>query len=276
VILTATAEKGYEFKTWSCTGSSYTPGTQPNIIKVTMTTETTCTANFDAIPGQLFTLTVNLIGTGMGTVTASKVGLECQGTQCSGVYAKDTKLTLTAKPNAFSNFLNWGDACTANSLKVPVTLTQDVTCTVQFQSHFELAAQEMIEAFYSNVISATQDDFTTVFPRSANEERLLEIFQLAAIAKLQVEVNLAATGQWPAQFNGIPQYATSPVGSYTQDIRLQAGEYILLRVKLLNATGVEEEVDIVIYYGEQPPVLGDSTSARGVIKVVYFPTWAYR
>ncbi len=271
VIVTATADKGYEFKTWTCTGSSYAQNqATPNILKVTMTTETTCTANFDALPGGP-TLTVNLIGTGMGTVTSSKVGLECQGTQCNGVYAKDQKVTLTATPSVFATFLTWGGDCTGTNLKVPVTLTKDLTCTAQFQSLLETAATELVKLLYTNGFLENKAAVASQFPQTTNQDRLKEAFWLAATAILQADSNLAATQQWPAQLNGIPWYSKSPIGQYTDSIQLQTGEYVDIRLKLLDNAGVEQEVVIVIYYGDTPPIpVGDSGSGRYSIPI-YVP-----
>ncbi len=275
VIVTATAEKGFEFKTWTCTGSSYTQDpAKPNILKVTMTTETTCTANFDAIPGQLFSLTVNLIGTGMGSVTPSKAGLECQGSQCTGVYAKDTRVTLTAKPNAFSNFLNWGGDCTGNSLKVSVTLTKDLICSVQFQSMLEAAATELVEVLYTDGFLENNTDVASQFSQATNQDRLKEAFWLAATAILQADANLTATQQWPAQLNDIPWYSKNPIGQYTESIQFQADDYVDIRLKLLDNAGVEQEAMIVIYYGDTPPIpVGDSSSGRIMIPIYVPSSW---
>ncbi len=271
VILTATADKGFEFKTWTCTGSSYTqdPATS-NILKVTMTTATTCTANFDAI-GPLATLTVNLIGTGNGTVISNKVGLTCSGQSCTGTYVLGQKLTLTATPSVFATFLNWGSDCTGNNAKVSLTLTKDLTCTAQFQSILEAAATELVKVLYTNGFLENNADVASQFPQTTNQDRLKEAFWLAATAILQAESNLAATQQWPAQLNSIPWYSKSPIGQYTESIQLQAGEYVDIQLKLLDNAGVEQEVVIVIYYSDTPPTpVGDSGSGRYSIPI-YVP-----
>jgi hypothetical protein len=268
VILTATADKGYEFKTWSCTGSSYIPGTQPNIIKVTMTTETTCTANFD-VAGPLFTLTVNQIGTGTGTVLSSKAGLECTGQTCTGQYAPNQKMTLEAKPSPFSTFLTWGGDCTGNSLKVTVTLTKDLTCTVQYQSNFEVAAQQMVQAFYNEAIT-TAGEVASLYPLVDNAARLQEAFGFAILAMLQADSHLALTGQWPTQLSGTNWYQKQPLGQYTDSLQLQPGEFLDLRLTLKDQTGVEQPVTIILYYPDQPPVLADDGSGWYSISI-YVP-----
>ncbi len=272
VIFIATADKGYEFKTWTCTGSSYTqdPAT-PNILKVTMTTATTCTANFDAIPGQLATLTVNLIGTGNGTVISNKAGLTCSGQSCTGTYVLGQKLTVTATPSVFATFLNWGGDCTGNNAKVSLTLTKDLTCTAQFQSILEAAATELVKVLYTNGFLENNADVASQFPQTTNQDRLKEAFWLAATAILQADSNLAATQQWPAQLNGIQWYSKNPIGQYTESVQLQAGDSVNIQLKLLDNAGVEQAVVIVIYYGDTPPTpVGDSGSGRYSIPI-YVP-----
>jgi RHS repeat-associated protein len=59
-------------------------------------------------------LTVDLTGTGSGTVTSSPGGLVCAGTDgqtCSAGFTAGTSVTLSATPDAGSTFAGWGGAC---------------------------------------------------------------------------------------------------------------------------------------------------------------------
>jgi len=170
---------------------------------------------------------------------------------------------LTATPNLFSSFLNWGGDCTGTNLKVSVTLTKDLTCTAQFQSLLETAAAELVKVLYTDGFLENKADVASQFALATNQDRLKEAFWLAVTAILQADSNLAATQEWPAQLNGIPWYSKSPIGQYTESVQLQAGDYVDIRLKLLDNAGVEQEVVIVIYYGDTPPTaVGDSGSGR--------------
>lgn len=56
-------------------------------------------------------VSVTKSGTGSGTVTSASNGINC-GTACGGVFAFGTKIALTAKPVADSQFKGWTGACT--------------------------------------------------------------------------------------------------------------------------------------------------------------------
>jgi phospholipase C len=79
------------------------------------------------------TVTVNptvngvVTGTGTGQVSSSPSSgiLNC-GTECTGVFATGTMVTLTATPNSGSTFTGWGGECTG-------TIT--TTCTITVGTH---------------------------------------------------------------------------------------------------------------------------------------------
>jgi hypothetical protein len=75
-------------------------------------------------------LTVNINGTGIGNVTGN--GIEC-GSDCTGQYAKNTKVTLTAKPDANSTFLSWSGGCSGSKESCTVTMTQAKSVTATFK-----------------------------------------------------------------------------------------------------------------------------------------------
>jgi hypothetical protein len=55
---------------------------------------------------EMLTLGVLRPGDGGGTVTSAPAGINC-GTTCSGTFLSDSQVTLTAAPNALSNFTGW-------------------------------------------------------------------------------------------------------------------------------------------------------------------------
>ncbi len=76
-----------------------------------------------------FTLTVTKTGTGSGTVTSDVAGINC-GASCSGLYAQNTVVKLTASASAGSNFAGWGGD--ADCSDGTVTINGNVTCNPMF------------------------------------------------------------------------------------------------------------------------------------------------
>ena len=58
-----------------------------------------------------FAVTVSKSGTGTGAVSSSPAGIDC-GPTCSAMYANGTVISLTATPDASSQFTGWLGACT--------------------------------------------------------------------------------------------------------------------------------------------------------------------
>jgi hypothetical protein len=82
----------------------------------------------------LTSLTVNKAGTGEGTVTANIGVIDC-GSSCSGNYIPEQTVTLRAKPEIGSEFIDWSNDCTNTNPGVSetkVTLTNAATCTATF------------------------------------------------------------------------------------------------------------------------------------------------
>jgi hypothetical protein len=123
VTLTAAAASNSTFSGWSgggCSGTGTCTTTMDSAVK-------TVTATFTS---NNFTLTVTKAGTGSGTVTSSPAGIDC-GTECSGIYADGTRVTLTAVPSASSSFAGWSGACTGTGACV-VNVTNAATVTATF------------------------------------------------------------------------------------------------------------------------------------------------
>ncbi len=76
-----------------------------------------------------FALTVNVAGTGSGTVTSSPAGIDCPST-CSANFAGGTQVTLTDAAAEGSSFGGWSGACTGlASCVVTMTAAKSVTAT---------------------------------------------------------------------------------------------------------------------------------------------------
>ena len=119
VTLTATPDAGSEFAGWLGAGCSGT-----GICTVTADMDKGVAAKYNAPP--TYSLTVETDGDGSGTVTSDPAGIDC-GTTCSGEFAQDRTVTLTATADEDSVFSGWSGACSGTS---DCTVTMDATKTV--------------------------------------------------------------------------------------------------------------------------------------------------
>jgi YD repeat-containing protein len=126
VTLTATPDAGSSFAGW--TGDCDVNG------MVTMNAAKSCTATFDTIPVQQFTLNVGAIGTGSGTVTSNPSGIDC-GIDCSEDYNDGTNVTLIATPDSGSTFDGWSGDCDVNGM---VTMDAAKSCSATFTASSQL------------------------------------------------------------------------------------------------------------------------------------------
>lgn len=76
-----------------------------------------------------FILNVTTSGAGNGTVTGT--GINCVG-DCTETYPKATNVTLTAKPDAHSEFGGWSGDCTGIKTTVKINVNEEKTCTAAF------------------------------------------------------------------------------------------------------------------------------------------------
>lgn len=122
VTLTAIPDVGYKFSGWTggCRGTATT-------CTVSMSAAKSVTATFRPI----FTLTVNKMGTGTGTVTSTPIGINC-GTDCIEDYLGGTAVTLAAKAAKGSRFTDWSGACTGSKSTCRVTLSAAKTAVANF------------------------------------------------------------------------------------------------------------------------------------------------
>jgi hypothetical protein len=124
VTLTGVPREGYGCCTWWHEDASIYAGT-------THTVAMTQNLNMQvSMPGPFYTLTVNLAGTGNGTVTSTPAGINC-GADCSSWYYKNTSVTLTATPEMGSVFSGWSGACTGTGT-CTVTMDQKESVTAAF------------------------------------------------------------------------------------------------------------------------------------------------
>tara|TARA_B100000579_G_scaffold169478_1_gene137985 strand:+ start:3155 stop:5284 length:2130 start_codon:yes stop_codon:yes gene_type:complete len=97
VTITATANSGYIFESWS-------NGSTENPITVTLNSNTSISASFAAAPTYTITLTANAGGSVSG----------------AGSYQQGELVTLIATPDSGYKFINWSDGSTEQNRTIPV------------------------------------------------------------------------------------------------------------------------------------------------------------
>ena len=105
VSLTATPGAGSAFAGWggACSGTGG--------CALTLTSATTVTASFAALPPPTSTLSIVLAGTGSGTVSSNPSGISC-GMTCSASFQTGTQIVISAAAAASSTFAGWsGGGC---------------------------------------------------------------------------------------------------------------------------------------------------------------------
>jgi hypothetical protein len=123
VTLTGTPDSGATFIGWSGAGCSGT-GT----CAITMDAAKSVTASFSVVQR---TLTVNRAGSGSGIVNSNPAGIACGG-QCAAAFDQGTLVSLTASPDAGSQFSGWSGDCSGTNTTTQVTMNADKTCTATF------------------------------------------------------------------------------------------------------------------------------------------------
>ena len=121
--LTATANEGYKFLNWTVGEETLTD----NPLTLTITSDITVTANFEALTAYTVTATVN--DETLGTVAGA------------GTYYAGATITLTATANTGAQFLNWtvGEETLTDN---PLTLTADKDYTVV--ANFEVLKYDVV------------------------------------------------------------------------------------------------------------------------------------
>ncbi|MEW5744393.1 MAG: chitobiase/beta-hexosaminidase C-terminal domain-containing protein [Nitrospirota bacterium] len=90
------------------------------------------------------TLTTSKSGLGIGTVTSSPAGISC-GTDCTENYSQVTTITLTASPDACSDFAGWsGGGCSGTGECTVTVDSSHVTITALFNPKPITAAFSML------------------------------------------------------------------------------------------------------------------------------------
>ncbi len=128
VTLTATPGSGSTFGGWngSCTGTSN--------CAITIASLATVSAAFSSsTPTASRSLSVSLLGDGLGSVTSNPSGLSCSGGTCNASFPEGTTVTLTPTTQSGNIFQGWNGICSGTS-SCAVTLSASQVVTATFAS----------------------------------------------------------------------------------------------------------------------------------------------
>ena len=225
VVLTATAEPGSTFTSWS--GVTGCTGTGP--CTVSMTAATNVTATFTPTPYTL-TVTKNATG-GTGTVTSNPTGINCgTGTGCSHAFPSGTSVTLTATPTVAdgSVFVHWGGACSGTTTTCTLTITADAAVTATFA--LPLGCTTVEDALDANCAGSVERDLGTTLNRQGCHDGCETAMAAAGMT----------SGCWVLSGNAhcyCRNGALTPGGGSSPGGICNAGQYALTVGKTGNGTG---------------------------------------
>jgi hypothetical protein len=122
VTLTPQPNAGFRLKAFGndCSGAT---------CQLTLTTDKTVSAVFEAIPPTTARLEVSVLG--QGKVSSSPAGIDC-GTTCSSAFNVPTQVTLTAVPASGHRLKSWSGGCTGNAA-CTVTINAASSVTAVFE-----------------------------------------------------------------------------------------------------------------------------------------------
>jgi uncharacterized repeat protein (TIGR02543 family) len=123
VKLTAIPATGWIFSAWS--GDL---NLSVNPISILINGNKTVTASFTQT---LYTLSVNVVGSGSGSVSSAPVGIDCS-TACSYDFAENTIVELTATPTSPSIFVGWSGGNCPGTGTCTVTMDAAKSVTANF------------------------------------------------------------------------------------------------------------------------------------------------
>lgn len=125
VTLQAAADPGYNFDGW---GGACASAGVASTCTLTVTASTSLTASF-SMPS--YALTLDITGTGAGTVASSDNAIDCS-TTCTRSLPAGTTYSLSATPASGSSFTSWSGACTSAGTTCQTTLSGPTVITVVF------------------------------------------------------------------------------------------------------------------------------------------------
>ena len=140
-------------------GNTVTETTCPSGQATCSTCNATCTTEFHS-------LSVAVVGTGVGSVSSSPAGITCPSVKCTALVARGTSVTLTATPANNSTFLGWtGGGCSGTG-GCTVAMAQAASITADFKAPPATATAIALAASETYSLALRQDG--TVWASGSN------------------------------------------------------------------------------------------------------------
>jgi hypothetical protein len=186
----------------------------------------TVTAAFDPLPAATYTLTVDVSGDGLGTVTGS--GINCgsytgPSEDCSQEYAAGTQVTLTATPDSGSTFGGWSecDSTSENGNQCQVTMNGDRRVAATFNLSPTEATGRVVNAVDAAPISGATVGFDGIATTTAANGTFL-----LSLPAGTYDVTVSAPDFISATFSDvvIPSGETTDLGTIALSTEVEPGE----------------------------------------------------
>ena len=248
-----------------------------------------CTAFFrldDEPPEDMFELKVNSIGVGGSGGDVTVRGVVCEEPPCRGYYPQDRMIRIAAIPKPHAYFKTWDSSCpilgSLDDATNLVILTKNAKCTAHFGSDSDPAAEDTAKDFEQNgeIVTDMGENLnvTEIYSEVYNRERYEQAFLFAEKAMMTAGTQLVVPGEeasWPDQFDEVENFLKLPPELWVKKVRIVSsgetidgnvikGQYVRVDVKLFNQyTKEDEQVTILVYYGEEPEVTLSTRRGRG-------------
>jgi alpha-tubulin suppressor-like RCC1 family protein len=136
-------------------------------------------------------LTVTLSGAGVGTVVSTPAGINCP-TTCTGAFAFEASVGLTATAAAGSSFTGWSGACTGTTT-CTVTMTQARSVTATFAAAPAAVASVVVTAPLTNLDEGAAGQLTATVRDAAGNALTGRV--VTWVSSDQATATVSATGQ---------------------------------------------------------------------------------
>jgi hypothetical protein len=225
-----------EFAGWSgCTS------VEGNVCKVTLSADTTVTAEF--VPRSEFPLAVADDGTGRGTVMSSPGLIDC-GLVCVEEFKAGLNVTLTATPAAGSVFAGWSGACSGTTT-CEVTISEALSATAEFTQEPPVVAT----AGSSSIARITAEVAGTINPNGA------------PTSECKFEYGTTTSYGSSAACAASPGEGTSPVPVTAALTGLTPNTTYHYRLLAANAVGSNHGTDATFTTTTTPPLIGPAEAS---------------
>ena len=201
--LTATANRGYKFTSWTVGEETVTE----NPLTITVNANTTVTANFDALAA--YTITAAANDATMGTVEGA------------GTYYAGETVTLKAVANDGHHFVNWSNEATESTITFEAA--EDATLTANFAKNIYTLTVNVNDSEKGSVDKATATyEFGTEVTLTATPAEGYELLawsdrSTAQTLTITMDADKAVTAYFVTSYINEPEFKVEKVWEYTTD-----------------------------------------------------------